>query len=101
MAIRRTTEIGIRLALGAERSIVVWMVLKDAFAVVVAGLVIGTFGSFLAARLFGKLLFGLSGFDPATIVGACIVMAMAAAVAACVPAWRASRVDPVVALRYE
>ncbi len=98
---RRTMEIGIRFALGAERSKVVGMVLKDTFRLVVFGLSIGIVVSVFAARLFAKSLFGLSSFDPPTMILAAVTISIAAILAAYLPAWRASRVDPVIALRYE
>ncbi len=98
---RRTTEIGIRFALGAERSSVIRMVLKDTLRLVLLGLILGIFASTLTAELFAKALFGLSAFDPLTSIVAVCVITIAAGIAAYLPAWRASRVDPIVALRYE
>jgi putative ABC transport system permease protein len=98
---RRTMEIGIRFALGAERSTVIRMVLNETFRLVFVGLAVGIVLSVFASRLFAKSLFGVSPFDPATSAIGASVIAVAAAIAAYLPAWRASRVDPVVALRYE
>lgn len=98
---RDTMEIGIRFAPGAKRSEVIGMVLKDTFRLVIAGLLIGIFVSIFSAKLFAKSLFGLSGFDPLTSILAACVFTVAAAFAAYLPARRASRVDPVVALRHE
>lgn len=71
---RRTMEIGIRFALGAERSSVMGMVFRDTFRLVLIGLIIGVFVSTLTAKLFAKALFGLSAFDPLTsILGACVI----------------------------
>jgi len=98
---RRRTEIGIRFALGAPRSIVMGMVLKDTLLLVAAGLSIGILASAFIAKLFASGLFGLAAFDPLTSISAACVTLAAAALAAYLPAWRASRVDPMVALRDE
>jgi predicted permease len=98
---RRTMEIGIRFALGAPRWSVLGMVLKDTLQLVAAGLAIGIIASALIAKLFAHGLFGLSAFDPWTSVSAACAITIAAALAAYLPAWRASRVDPTVALRQE
>jgi predicted permease len=100
-AARRTNEIGIRLALGATRASMLGMVLKESLLLVVAGIAIGVPVALAAARLISGLLFGVSATDPATISMACVLMLVVAAVAALVPARRAARVDPMVALRYE
>jgi len=98
---RRTAEIGIRLALGAERSSVMGMVLKDTLQLVAVGLLVGVFASVLTAKLFAGTLFGLGVFDPVTISVAAGVITVAATLAAYWPALRAARVSPTVALRYE
>jgi predicted permease len=98
---RQTMEIGIRFALGAPRSSVMGMVLKDTLRLVAAGLAIGIAASTLIARLFASGLFGLAAFDPLTSISAACVITIAAAIAVYLPAWRASRVDPMVALRQE
>ncbi|MBV9403768.1 MAG: ABC transporter permease, partial [Acidobacteriaceae bacterium] len=98
---RRTMEIGIRFALGAGRWSVMGMVMRDTFRLVVVGLIVGIFVSIWATRLFAKSLFGLSPFDPFTSLAAAVLLIFVAAIAAYFPAWRASRVDPMVALRFE
>ena len=98
---RRTAEIGIRLALGAERIAVMGMVLKDTLRLVVIGLLVGVVASVLTAKLFAGTLFGLGAFDPVTTVVAAGVITLAASLAAYLPALRAARVSPTVALRYE
>jgi predicted permease len=98
---RRTNEIGIRMALGAERRHVVVMVLRESLTLVGAGAVLGLGSALGASRLVRTLLFGLTPNDPATIAAAVVVMLLVAAVAAYIPARRASRVDPMVALHYE
>jgi predicted permease len=98
---RRTNEIGIRMALGAERSHIAWMVLRETLFLVMSGLVIGVPAAFLASRLISNQLFGLNAGDPLTLVAAAIVLTVVALLAGYVPARRASRVNPLVALRYE
>jgi putative ABC transport system permease protein len=98
---RRTSEIGIRMALGADRRRVIGMVMKQAAALVLAGLAIGVPSAFALTRLTQSLLFGLTARDPATFFGAAIVLAAAALLAGFWPARRASKVDPMTALRCE
>ena len=99
--VRRTNEIGIRMALGAERRNIVWMVLKESFMLVGIGLAIGLPASWAAAQLISNQLFGLKPSDPLTLATAVILLTAVAALAGYLPARRASRVDPLVALRYE
>ena len=97
----RTNEIGIRMALGAERQDVVRLVMRESMILVAAGVAIGLGAALAAGRLVSSLLFGLAPTDATTMAGAMIVMVLASALAGYVPARRASRVDPVVALRAE
>jgi predicted permease len=99
--LRRTREIGIRLSLGAARSTVVWMVFRSALGMAGAGIGIGLPLSLWLSRLVTSQLYGVRPSDPATLATACIVLAGIAVLAASIPAWKASRVDPMVALRYE
>ncbi len=98
---RRTPEIGLRMALGAERARVRWMVIRQSLLVVVAGLVMGIPAAIGGARVLSSLLFGLTPADPVSLAIAATLMVLVGAAAAYLPARRASRVDPVVALRAE
>ena len=98
---RRTNEIGIRMALGAQRGQVLGLVMRESMALVVVGVVAGLAIAFFAGRLVSTLLFGLPPRDPMTMVAAVGVMAVVSALAGYLPARRASRVDPMVALHYE
>jgi len=98
---RRTREIGIRMALGANRGEIVGMVLRETLALVTIGVALGIVATLETSRLVASFLFGLKPNDPLTIAGAALLMVAAAAFAGYVPARRASRVDPMVALRYE
>jgi predicted permease len=98
---RRRNEIGIRMALGADRRQVVRMVMREAGMLVAAGLAVGTISALAAARSAQALLFGLSPHDPLTLVSAAAALAAIAALASYVPARRASRLEPTEALRDE
>jgi len=98
---RRTAEIGVRIALGANRASVVEMVLKGAFIQVLIGLAIGVPGAVLCARLIEAKLYQVKGWDPIVIGGAVLALAVCALVASVVPARRAAGVNPVSALRVE
>jgi len=98
---RRTREIGIRMALGAETRSVAFDVLGGMLRLVGAGLVAGMLASLFLARLVAKLLYGLSPLDPLVFCGSILVMILVAFLAAFVPAIRASRVNPAIALRCE
>jgi len=98
---RRTNEIGIRMALGARGSNIAWMILRETLYLVLAGLVIGVPAALLGARLVATQLFGMSPTDPLTLTAAAIVLTLVALLAGYLPARRASRVNPLNALRYE
>jgi predicted permease len=98
---RRTREIGIRMAMGAQRSEVLGLVLRESMLLVVAGIAIGIAASLAAGRLVASQLFGLEPGDPVTMVSAMVVMLVVSAAAGYLPARRAARVDPMIALRYE
>jgi predicted permease len=98
---QRRNEIGIRLALGAHRVQVIGMVMGEAGRMLLVGIVAGTAVSLLAGRAASSLLFGLKAYDPLTLTAAGALLAVIAALASFVPARRASKLDPMVALRYE
>ncbi len=98
---QRTQEIGIRMALGATRENVVRMILKRGIALAIFGTVVGLVTSFALTRLIVGLLFEVKPTDPATLVAAAVVLLVAAFLASYLPARRATKVDPLVALRYE
>jgi ABC-type antimicrobial peptide transport system permease subunit len=98
---RRTAEIGLRVALGAQRGDVIGMVLRDAMGVVVAGVIVGVPASLFAARLLQSQLHGVGTTDPVSLSVALSVMVVSAAAAAFAPALRASRVPPLLSLRQE
>ncbi len=98
---RRTNEIGIRMALGADRGNVIAMVLRETSVMIVIGVVAGVAATFGATRLIAAKLYGLSPMDPATIVASVLMLAVVALVAGYIPAARAARVNPVTALRHE
>ncbi len=98
---RRTGEIGLRFALGAPRGRVLWMVLSESLALAAAGVVAGLPAVLLITRFAGGFLFEVSPDDPVTIAGAAVILLMVALAASYLPAWRASRIDPLTALRQE
>jgi ABC-type antimicrobial peptide transport system permease subunit len=97
----RRREIGIRMALGAERSVVLRGVLGDGLKVAALGLVVGLVGALTLTRLMGTLLFEVQPTDPATLVGVTAAITLVAVLACLVPALRATWVDPMAALREE
>ena len=98
---RRTQEIGIRMALGAQKSNVLGLILTNGISLAAIGLVLGLVGSFAVTPLLGSVLVGVSPRDPGTFVTIALVLIAATAVASWIPANRATHVDPMVALRYE
>jgi predicted permease len=98
---RRTNEIGVRMALGAQPGNVLWLVLREALALVIGGVVIGLLAALFATRLVGALLFGLKPTDPLTLAGAAVLLIGVGILAGYLPARRAARIDPMAALRDE
>jgi predicted permease len=98
---RRTPEIGIRIALGAQRGAVQWMVLRQSLTMALWGIVVGVPGALALARLVRTLLYGVEPGDPASVAWAVVVIAAVAGLAAWIPARRAASVDPMKALRAE
>jgi ABC-type antimicrobial peptide transport system permease subunit len=98
---QRTHEIGIRMAVGASRGRVLRLVLGDGLRLAVQAAALGLLGGVLLMRSFARLLYGVSALDPQTLVGCTVVLVLVALVASGAPAWRGTRVDPVVALRAE
>jgi ABC-type antimicrobial peptide transport system permease subunit len=98
---QRTNEIGIRLALGAHRQQVRAMVLRQATRLAILGVIIGVAASLALSRLVKSMLYGLKPTDPISIIGAATLLLAVALIASWIPALRASRVEPMEALRHE
>jgi putative ABC transport system permease protein len=98
---QRRNEIGIRLALGAQSRDVLLMIVKQGSLLIGLGLVIGLSGAFALTRLIASMLFGVTAKDPLTFTAVGALLAAVALLACYVPAWRATKVDPMEALRYE
>ena len=96
---QRTREFGIRLALGADPASVLRMVFVEGTRLALLGLVAGSAGALLAARFMASLLFGVKTYDPLAYGAVALILAAVAAVACLLPARRATRVDPIIALR--
>jgi putative ABC transport system permease protein len=98
---QQTREIGIRMAMGAQTGRILGLVVGQGMRLAVAGLTLGLLVAFAAMRVLSSLLFGVSAHDPLTFGGVSLVLATAAILACYIPARRATKVDPIIALRYE
>ena len=101
MVVRRTREIGIRMALGANRGSVVWLVMREVLVLSLIGVAIGSAGAYAATRLVQKELFGILPTDALTMVLSAVGIAGVAIVSGYLPARRATAIDPMLALRWE
>jgi ABC-type antimicrobial peptide transport system permease subunit len=98
---RRTPEIGIRVALGAEPGGVRTLIVREGLGLAVAGVALGLAGAAALTRSLQSLLYGVSPTDPMTLAGAALALGLVAAAASLWPAWRATRIDPIAAIRAE
>ena len=98
---RRTKEMGIRMALGARRQKIIWLVLKESLLLIAIGIAIGLPAAYALTRLAASMLFGLEATDPATFAGVAIILTTVALLSCYLPARRATKIDPMIALRYE
>jgi putative ABC transport system permease protein len=101
MVSQRTNEIGIRMALGAQRSHVLRIVIRNGMFMAGAGVAVGLVGALALTRLMRNMLFQITPTDPVTYSAVSIILVTVALLACCIPARRAIRVDPMVALRYK
>ena len=101
LANQRTHEIGVRLAIGANRGDIIRLVARDGLRLVVVGLAVGLLITLVVSRAVGTFLFGISPRDPVTLISVAAMLGSVALIACAIPAWRAARVDPTVALRSE
>lgn len=98
---RRRKELGIRLALGAEPGGVIWLVMKEVLLLLSIGLAVGIPAAMALGRFVSSQLYGIEGRDPWTAAATMILLSVVSAAAGLIPAHRASRIDPILALRYE
>jgi len=98
---QRTREIGLRMALGARRHDMLWLVLRQGLRLVGIGVALGVAGGAAVARVIPNLLYGLNPLDPVAYVSVSLFLVAVALLACYIPARRATKVDPIVALRYE
>jgi putative ABC transport system permease protein len=98
---RRTTEIGIRLALGASGGQILAMVMRQGMALVLAGILSGIVLVGALGRALSSLLYGISAWSPVVYLGVALLLSLVAGLATAIPAWRATRIDPAIALRQE
>jgi putative ABC transport system permease protein len=98
---QRTNEIGIRMALGAAAHDVLWLIVRQALALTLIGVTLGLAAALALTRVMQNLLFGVSATDPATFAGIALLLISVAFIASFIPAWRAAKVDPLLALRHD
>jgi ABC-type antimicrobial peptide transport system permease subunit len=98
---QRTREMGIRMALGAARREILWLVLKQGMMLALTGMVVGIIATFGVSRFLSSMLFGITPNDPATFLTVSILLTLVATLACAIPARRATKIDPMEALRYE
>jgi ABC-type antimicrobial peptide transport system permease subunit len=98
---RRTKELGVRMALGARPGSVIWLVMKDVLLLLVLGLAVGIPSAIALGRLVATQLYGIKVNDPGIAGASMVVLIVVASLAGFIPAQRASRIDPILALRYE
>jgi ABC-type antimicrobial peptide transport system permease subunit len=98
---QRTREVGIRMALGADNGRVIWLVMREVLVLVSVGVMVGVTASLTLTRILQSQLFGLTPYDPLTLSSSISALAIVACIAGYIPALRASRLDPMAALRYE
>ena len=99
--VHRTNEIGIRAAFGAQQGQILRLILRQGFILAALGVAVGIGLAFVFTRSLGSLLFGVQPLDPLTFIGVALLLTLIALAACYIPARRATRVDPMVALRYE
>jgi len=98
---RRTKELGVRLALGAQRASLIWLVMKEVLFLLVIGLAVGVPSAMALGQYVSTQLYGIQSRDPWIATSTILVLAMVAAAAGMIPAHRASRIEPILALRFE
>jgi putative ABC transport system permease protein len=98
---RRRREMGVRMALGAQRSDVLWLVMKEGAKYSATGIALGVGGAFLVARLLSSQLYGVSPMDAVTYISVSVIVAIVTLAACYIPARRAMAIDPIIALRYD
>jgi ABC-type antimicrobial peptide transport system permease subunit len=98
---RRRREMGVRMALGAQRRDVLWLVMKEGSKFAAGGIALGLTGAFFVARLLSSQLYGVSPLDAVTYISVAVIVAIVTLAACYIPARRAMAIDPVIAMRYD